>query len=382
MEKDNNLKNSDGELKKLKRQLDDTKRERDKYRDELDYTQKMQTLISTPLLLVSISRVVDDVYAVIHTPSGNDFLVNLPPQDRIPKLSPGDVVGVNQQTLKIEKLLPPNYDAFIAGMEMDDKPKETYSDVGGLDDILQTIREVIELPLINPHIFEVIGIDPPKGVLLQGPPGTGKTLIARAVANATHASFIRLVGSELIQKYIGEGARMVRELFALARTKAPSILFIDEIDAVASKRTQDSQVSDREVQRTLMQLLAELDGFKSLDNVKIIAATNRPDILDPAILRPGRFDRIIEVGLPDLKGRHEIFKIHTRRMPLEKSIDLLIYATRWDELTGADIKSLCMEAGMQAIRANRTQVLESDFTSAYAIFKKVRKNEVVLHMFS
>jgi len=370
------------EIKKLKKQLDDTKRERDKFRDELDYTQKMQTLISTPLLLVSISRIVDNTYAVIHTPSGNDFLVNLPPVDRIPKLMPGDVVGVNQQTLKIEKLLPPNYDAFIAGMEMDDKPKETYSDVGGLDDILQTVREVIELPLVNPHIFEVIGIDPPKGVLLQGPPGTGKTLIARAVANATHASFIRLVGSELIQKYIGEGARMVRELFALARTKAPSILFIDEIDAVASKRTQDSQVSDREVQRTLMQLLAELDGFKPLDNVKIIAATNRPDILDPAILRPGRFDRIIEVGLPDLKGRHEIFKIHTRRMPLEKKIDLLTYATRWDELTGADIKSLCMEAGMQAIRASRHQVLEDDFTSAYALYKKVRKNEVVLHMFS
>jgi len=221
------------EIKKLKKQLDDTKRERDKFRDELDYTQKMQTLISTPLLLVSISRIVDNTYAVIHTPSGNDFLVNLPPVDRIPKLMPGDVVGVNQQTLKIEKLLPPNYDAFIAGMEMDDKPKETYSDVGGLDDILQTVREVIELPLVNPHIFEVIGIDPPKGVLLQGPPGTGKTLIARAVANATHASFIRLVGSELIQKYIGEGARMVRELFALARTKAPSILFIDEIDADA-----------------------------------------------------------------------------------------------------------------------------------------------------
>ena len=307
------------ELKKLKAQLAEVTRERERYRLELDRIQRrIQKMAVPPLLIVTVSRIVEE-YCIIHSPSGNDFLVALPPDP----IAPGDTVAVDQQTLKIVKKLPPNIDSFVAGMELDDKPKETYSDIGGLEETIQTLREVVELPLTNPDIFKTVGIDPPKGVLLEGPPGTGKTLLARAVANATNACFIRLVGSELIQKYIGEGARLVRELFALAREKAPTVLFIDEIDAVASKRTQDSQVSDREVQRTLMQLLAEMDGFNPLDNVKVIAATNRPDILDPAILRPGRFDRIIEVPLPDDRGRFEIFKIHSRKMPLDPKVNLL-----------------------------------------------------------
>jgi proteasome regulatory subunit len=359
---------SDSDVKKLKESLGKTVRERDKYRNELDRLQRrIRKMAIPPLLLATVSRLIDSEFVVIHTPSGNDFLVASP----FESIKPGDTVGVDQQTLKIVKILPPNVDSFVAGMELDERPLETYEDIGGLDDVIVTLREVVELPLTNPELFEIIGIEPPNGVLLEGLPGTGKTLIARAVANATHATFIRLVGSELIQKYIGEGARLVRELFSLAREKAPCVLFIDEIDAVASKRTQDSQVSDREVQRTLMQLLAEMDGFDINEQVKIIAATNRPDILDPAILRPGRFDRIIQVGLPNAKGRADIFKIHTRKMPLEEGVNLEKMANTLDNLSGADIKSICTEAGMNAIRSNRKIVTREDFTLAY---KKYIKN--------
>ncbi|WP_457558743.1 proteasome-activating nucleotidase [Candidatus Harpocratesius sp.] len=370
---------SESELKKIREQLARALRERDRYRNELDRLQRrINKMAVPPLLLATVSRIVDDAFAVIHTPSGNDFLVASP----FESLKAGDVVGVDQQTLKIVKILPPNVDAFVAGMELDEKPRETYEDIGGLDDIIVTLREVVELPLTNPELFEIIGIEPPNGVLLEGPPGTGKTLIARAVANATNATFIRLVGSELIQKYIGEGARLVRELFALAREKAPAVLFIDEIDAVASKRTQDSQVSDREVQRTLMQLLAEMDGFNALDQVKIIAATNRPDILDPAILRPGRFDRIIKVGLPDAKGRAEIFKIHTRNMPLD-NVNLEKMAMQLENLSGADIKSICTEAGMNAIRSNRKKVKMEDFKFAYDKYiRKVRESRPAAPVYS
>lgn len=360
------------EMKKLRAQLAETMRDRDRYRMELDRVQRrIQKMAVPPLLIVTVSRIVEE-WCIIHSPSGNDFLVALPPDP----IQSGDTVAVDQQTLKIVKKLPPNIDSFVAGMELDNRPKETYSDIGGLDNVIQTLREVVELPLVNPQIFKTVGIDPPKGVLLEGSPGTGKTLLARAVANATNACFIRLVGSELIQKYIGEGARMVRELFALAREKAPTVLFIDEIDAVASKRTQDSQVSDREVQRTLMQLLAEMDGFNPLDNVKVIAATNRPDILDPAILRPGRFDRIIEVGEPDERGRLEIFKIHSRKMPLEENVNLVSLARRWENLSGADIKAVCMEAGMNAIRSNRTIILQEDFYEAYNRFMHKTRDHV------
>jgi len=371
---------TDSSEKRLREQLARTLRERDRYRNELDRLQRrIQKMAQPPLLLAQVSRIVDESFVIIHTPSGNDFLVASP----FESIEPGDTVGVDQQTLKIVKILPPNVDSFIAGMELDAKPTETYEDIGGLDDVIVTLREVVELPLINPEIFEVIGIKPPNGILLQGAPGTGKTLIARAVANATNATFIRLVGSELIQKYIGEGARLVRELFALAREKAPTVLFIDEIDAVASKRTQDSQVSDREVQRTLMQLLAEMDGFEINHQVKILAATNRPDILDPAIMRPGRFDRIIQVGLPDVKGRIEIFKIHTRKMPLADDVNLEKIAMNLDNLSGADIKSICTEAGMFAIRHNRKIVLVEDFHNAYDKYiRKIREGRPVAPVYS
>ncbi|MHA1339471.1 MAG: AAA family ATPase [Promethearchaeota archaeon] len=360
----------------LRQQLKQTKQELESLKLEYVTYQRAMKRANIPLFIASISRVLNDGFVILHTPNGNDYLVNNPFPG---KLKPGDTVATDQNTLKILSILPPNVDRFIAGMELIDKPKETYSDIGGLDEVINEIREVVELPLKNPQIFEKMGIDPPSGVLLEGPPGCGKTLLARAVANATNASFIRLVGSELVQKFIGEGARLVRELFALARDKAPVIVFIDEIDAIASKRTPDSQVSDREVQRTLMQLLAEMDGFNPLDNVKIIGATNRPDILDPAILRPGRFDRIIHIDYPDKKGIIEIFKIHTRKMPL-KNVDLEKIAMHWEseQLTGASIKAICTEAAMNAIREatkvgpryGKIEVLEEDFYVGYQRYKR------------
>ena len=212
-------------------------------------------------------------------------------------------------------------DPVVTGAEIIDKPNITYDDIGGLSKQMLELREAVEDPLNRPELYKKVGIEPPKGVLLVGPPGTGKTLMAKAVANATKATFIRLVGSELVQKYIGEGARLVRELFELAKEKAPSIVFIDELDSVGAKRADVATSGDREVQRTLMQLLSELDGFTPTGDVKIIGATNRPDILDDALLRPGRFDRIIEVGLPDVEGRQQIFKIHLAHMNVSKKVD-------------------------------------------------------------
>ncbi|HEY5606237.1 MAG TPA: AAA family ATPase, partial [Thermoplasmata archaeon] len=236
--------------------------------------------------------------------------------------------------------------------------------IGGLELQMREIREAVEDPLLKPDLYRKVGIEPPKGVLLVGPPGTGKTLLAKAVANRTKATFIRFVGSELVQKYIGEGARLVRELFQLAREKAPSIVFIDELDSIGAKRLEVATSGDREVQRTLMQLLAELDGFNPLGEVKIIGATNRPDILDDALLRPGRFDRIIEIPMPNFDARVTIFKIHTRRMSLAGDVEYGVLASRCDGATGADIHAMCTEAGMFAIREDRDVVTMTDFERA------------------
>ncbi|MHA1727906.1 MAG: AAA family ATPase [Promethearchaeota archaeon] len=361
--------------KKLGLALEDSERyrnEADMFKRELDKLRLgIQKKSGPPLLLATVSRILDnnDNLCIIHTPSGNDFLVSTPYHT---KVQSGDTVGVDQRTLKIVRVLPSVVDTFISSMELVYRPKESYQDIGGLEGIIQKVREVVELPLISPEKFKKIGIEPPNGILLVGPPGTGKTLLARAVANATDATFIRLVGSELVQKYIGEGARLVRELFSLAREKAPVILFIDEIDAVAASRTNDDQISNREVQRTLMQLLAEMDGFNPLDKVRIIGATNRPDILDSAILRAGRFDRIITFEYPNEKGRFEIFKIHTRNMPLV-NFNIKSFIRNWDnKLSGADIKAICTEAGMVAIREDHDKVQKEDFSFAYAEF--IREN--------
>ena len=275
-------------------------------------------------------------------------------------------MALNQQSFSIIHILPVEKDPSVLSMEIEEKPSFTYDDVGGLADQILEIRETVELPLLHPEYFKKVGIEPPKGVLLYGPPGTGKTLVAKAVAHETNSVFIRLIGSELVQKYIGEGARLVRELFKLAKEKSPSIVFIDEADAIGAKRLESSTSGDREVQRTLMQLLAEMDGFSPRGDVRIIAATNRPDIIDPAMLRPGRFDRLIEIPNPDYEGLIQIFKIHTREMNIKKDIDIKELASRVDSATGADIKAICTEAGMFAIREKRGTVTFNDFENAIA----------------
>jgi len=252
----------------------------------------------------------------------------------------------------------------VMGAEVLEKPTETYKDIGGLKKELEELRSTVELPLTKPDLFLKVGVEPPKGILLIGPPGTGKTLLAKAVANATNASFIRLIGSELVQKYIGEGARLVRELFQLAHEKAPSIIFIDELDAVGAKRMDVGTTGDREVQRTLMQLLGELDGFTPRGDIAIMAASNRPDILDEALLRPGRFDRIIRIPQPDAEARLKILKIHSQSMSLTRGLSLKKLVKETEGMSGADLRALCVEAGMAAIQADRTKIRASDFRQA------------------
>ena len=333
-------------------------------RKELDYyKQEIDKLLSPPLIEGIVLEVLDDGRAMVKSSTGPNLIVNVSSRVDLTKLRPGAHVALNQRGSTIVEILPTREDPYVRAMEVIERPNVRYSDVGGLDEQIKELREVVELPLKHPEIFEELGIEPPKGILLYGPPGCGKTLLAKAVAGESNATFISLVASELAQKFVGEGARIVRELFKLARRKAPAIIFIDEIDAIAAKRLDVGTSGEREIHRTLTQLLAELDGFKPLDRVKVIAATNRIDILDPALLRPGRFDRIIEVPLPDFRGRIEIFKIHTRRMKV-KDIDYNKLAKLTEGATGADIKTICTEAGYFAIRAGRSYVTMEDFIKA------------------
>lgn len=325
---------------------------------------ELERLKSPPLVIGSIRDILPDNKVVVKSTSGPDFVVSVSQYVDEASLIPGARVTLNKQSLAVMEVLPAPLDPVVTGAEIIEKPTITYKDIGGLSKQMLELREAVEDPLNRPDLYKKVGIEPPKGVLLVGPPGTGKTLMAKAVANATKATFIRLVGSELVQKYIGEGARLVRELFELAKEKAPSIVFIDEIDSVGAKRADVATSGDREVQRTLMQLLAELDGFTPTGDVKIIGATNRPDILDDALLRPGRFDRIIEVGLPDVDGRRQIFKIHLARMNVSKKVDAKKLAEATEGASGAEIKSICTEAGMLAIRADRDIVLPEDFDAA------------------
>jgi 26S proteasome regulatory subunit T1 len=291
--------------------------------------------------------------------------------DLADSVSPSDIeegmrVGVDRNKYQINLPLPPKIDPTVTMMQVEEKPDVTYSDIGGCKEEIEKLREVLETPLLHPERFVKLGIQPPKGVLLYGPPGTGKTLLARAVANRTDACFIRVVGSELVQKYVGEGARMVRELFEMARSKKACLVFFDEIDAIGGARSADdgSGSGDNEVQRTMLELINQLDGFEPRGNIKVLMATNRPDILDPALLRPGRIDRKVEFGLPDLEGRTSIFKIHARSMSVERDIRYTLLARLCPNSTGAEIRSVCTEAGMFAIRARRKVATEKDFLEA------------------
>jgi proteasome regulatory subunit len=325
---------------------------------------ELERLRYPPLIVGTVRDVLTDGRVVVKSSTGPDFVVSSAENIEHDKLTIGCRVALNKQTLAVMGVLPASIDPLVSASEIISKPEITYSDVGGLEDQIREVREAVEYPLLRGELYRKVGVIPPKGVLLIGPPGTGKTLIAKAVAHHTNATFIRLVGSELVQKYIGEGARLVRELFQLAKEKAPSIIFIDEVDAIGAKRLEVATSGDREVQRTLMQLLAEMDGFEPPTNVKMVAATNRPDILDEALLRPGRFDRIVEIPLPGVVGRAEIFKIHLKPMNVRDAVDIDFLAQHTEGATGADIKSICTEAGMCAIREERDYVLQADFERA------------------
>ncbi len=302
----------------------------------------------------------DHTRYIIHIRQNAKYVVDLNDQ-----LSPTDVeegmrVGVDKKKYRISLPLPPKIDPSVSLMTVEERPDVTYNDIGGYKEQIDQLREVLELPLLNPQTFEKLGIDPPKGVLLYGPPGTGKTLTARAVANRTDACFIRISGCELVQKYIGEGARLVRELFQMARTKKASIIFFDEIDSIGGVRSDDPEHGDTEVQRTMLEIINQLDGFDARGNIKVLMATNRPDVLDPALIRPGRIDRRIEYALPDLEGRVQIFKIQARTMSVEKDVRFELLARLTQNCTGADIRAVCIEAGMFAIRARRKSITEKD----------------------
>ena len=332
----------------------------------------IRTLRTPPHVIGNVQDIIDDEHIVVRSSNGTVFLVSVNRRIDKDSLKPGTRVALNQDTLAVVEVLQDAWDPLVMGAELIERPDTTYADMGGVDEQIVLIKESIELPLNDPGAFLRFGIDPPSGVLLVGPPGCGKTMLAKAVASSTECTFIRLVASELAQKYIGEGGRMVRELFDLARERTPAILFIDEIDAIGAKRLDTATSGDREVQRTLMQLLAELDGFDALGNVKLIAATNRPDILDEALLRPGRFDRIIEIPMPNEDARKAIIKIHLKGMPKTRDVSIKGLVEKTGGFSGAELKAMCVEAGMTAIRAGRDKASKTDFTTALRDVKKKR----------
>ena len=348
-------------LNSLEQTLEKEKKENEKLKQIIEeYQRFMDDMKKQPLIIGSVERVLKDGRTIVtHTP-GHRVLV---PPNQILHAEAGDSVVLHGQSLQILDILSKKIRDHVAGMELLQNPDVTFEDIGGLDAQIEAIREIIELPLLHPELFEQIGIEPPTGALLSGPPGTGKTLLAKAIANSSKARFIHLVGSDLVQKFIGEGSRMVREVFSLAKENLPAIIFIDEIDAIAIKRTSEVYKGDREVQRTFMQLLSELDGFANTEGIMFLAATNREDVLDPAILRPGRFDRIIKFDLPTEEARLMILKIHTRKMNL-KGVNLKELAKKTEAFSGAHIKALVTEAGIKCLRERNTEVKQAHFNLA------------------
>lgn len=350
------LRNAESQRELFQSKLVQLENENRRIKDEIDQ-------IKNPPLVVGMVEEVIGEKAIIRNYTGIRFLVDIPEKFK-QSIIPEQRVAMSQRSLAILDILPKYKDARATAMEIIEKPDTTFTNVGGLSQQIRELEETVILPLTQPELFEKLGVKPPNGILLHGVSGTGKTLLAKAVASKSNATFIKVVGSELVQKYIGEGAALVKDVFRLAQEKQPSIIFIDEIDSVGSVRINDATGGDREVYRTLMQLLAEMDGFTERQNIKIIGATNRIDTLDPALLRPGRFDRVIEVTLPTPAERKEIFLIHSKGMSLAKNIDFDELAALTDGATGADIRSICTEAGIFALRAKADKIYSSHFKEA------------------
>jgi 26S proteasome regulatory subunit T2 len=345
-----------------------------KPREEKDVEEKTKVdeLRGTPMTVGTLEEIIDDNHGIVSSSMGPEFYVNILSFVDKDQIEPGCTVLLHNKVMSVVGLLNDDVDPLVNVMRVDKAPLETYADVGGLDKQIQEVKEAVELPMTHPELYEDIGIKPPKGVIFYGPPGTGKTLLAKAVANETSATFLRVVGSELIQKYLGDGPKLVRELFRVAEENAPSIVFMDEIDAVGTKRYESNSGGEKEIQRTMLELLNQLDGFDARGEIKVIMATNRIETLDPALLRPGRIDRKIEFPLPDVKTKRMIFGIHTGKMSLAEDVDLEEFIMAKDELSGADIKAICTEAGLLALRERRMKVKQADFKTAKetALYKK------------
>lgn len=334
--------------------------------------EKLEELRGTPLGVGTLEELIDDNHAIVSSSVGPEYYVNILSSVNQDLLEPGCSVLLHNKTMSVVGILQDDADPMVSVMKVEKAPLESYADIGGLEAQIQEIKEAVELPLAHPELYEDIGIKPPKGVILYGEPGTGKTLLAKAVANHTSATFLRVVGSELIQKYLGDGPKLVRELFRVADDLSPTIVFIDEIDAVGSKRYDSSSGGTREIQRTMLELLNQLDGFDERGDVKVIMATNKIENLDPALIRPGRIDRKIEFPLPDEKTKRRIFHIHTGKMTLADDVNIEEFVVAKDDLSGADIKAICTEAGMLALRERRMKVTHADMQKAKekALYKK------------
>uniref|UniRef100_A0A0D9WRT9 AAA+ ATPase domain-containing protein n=1 Tax=Leersia perrieri TaxID=77586 RepID=A0A0D9WRT9_9ORYZ len=360
----------ENDLSRLEAQRNDLNSQVRMIREELQLLQEPCSHVGEVVKVMGKSK------ALVH-PEGK-YIVDVDKSIDITKLTPSTRVALRNGSYMLHTVLPSKVDPLVNLMKVEKVPDSTYDMVGGIDQQIKEIKEVIELPIKHPELFESLGIAQPKGVLLYGPPGTGKTLLARAVAHHTDCTFIRVSGSELVQKYIGEGSRMVRELFVMAREHAPSIIFMDEIDSIGSARMKSgSGGGDSEVQRTMLELLNQLDGFEATNKIKVLMATNRMDILDPALLRPGRIDRKIEFPNPNEDSRFDILKIHSRKMNLMRGIDLKKIAAKMNEASGAELKAVCTEAGMFALRERRVHVTQEDFEMAVA---KVMKKDTEKNM--
>ncbi|KAI5865220.1 26S proteasome subunit P45 [Durotheca rogersii] len=329
-----------------------------------DERSRVDDMRGSPMGVGTLEEMIDDDHAIVSSTTGPEFYVSIMSFVDKDLLEPGASVLLHHKSVSIVGVLTDDTDPAVNVMKLDKAPTESYADIGGLEQQIQEVRESVELPLLHPELYEEMGIKPPKGVILYGAPGTGKTLLAKAVANQTSATFLRIVGSELIQKYLGDGPRLVRQLFQVAAENAPSIVFIDEIDAIGTKRYDSTSGGEREVQRTMLELLNQLDGFDDRGDVKVIMATNKIETLDPALIRPGRIDRKILFENPDQNTKRKIFNLHTSKMSLNEDVDLDEFISQKDDLSGADIKAICSEAGLMALRERRMRVQMADFRAA------------------